>query len=358
MKTRVFLLSILVIICLMSCSKKPAYVGNTYEGNIEGIIQLSYGFINEHEFSFNITAPEEYDINESFVCHYITIAEELKGLNPDLCKPVKKFMDGCEIIEVDSVFYLDGDKDRVSLEEFCGIEGQGRTGMYKDVMFSLLYNDKTDEIVVVPLDNMREFFAAKFLNVVNAEREKTGKASIATTCREDLPNLPGVRCTRKVEDKTKKSNNEIPVAKTEQEPIRNDEEACVITLQKYYTATNEQINEWGGKSAFETERFIQYTSCWDGLVLTSNQDFNIGDECLKLENIAANENIEHSYIVYVSCGYSGRIPTCVIMKKDNGAWKIDNIAYEPYDKPLIDYSKPASFYYAYPDCGGDVIEEP
>ena len=46
------------------------------------------------------------------------------------------------------------------------------------------------------------------------------------------------------------------------------------------------------------------------------------------------------------------------MKKDNGAWKIDNIAYEPYDKPLIDYSKPASFYYAYPDCGGDVIEEP
>lgn len=356
MKTRVFLLSILVI-CLMSCSKKPAYVGNTYEGNIEGIIQLSYGFINEHEFSFNITAPEEYDINESFVCHYITIAEELNGLNPDLCKPVKKFMDGCEIIEVDSVFYLDGDKDRVSLEEFCKIEGQGRTEMYKDVMLSLLYNDKTDEIVVVPFDNMREFFATKFLNVVNAEREKTGKASIAKTCREDLPSLPGVRCTRKVEDK-KKTNNEIPAAKTEPEPVRNDEEACVITLQKYYTASREQIAEWGGETAFETERFIEYTKCLDFIPLTSTQDYDIGDG-LVVESIEPYANLDHAYIVMAKLegGFSG-VPTCVIMKEEEGTWKIDNISLEPYEKVFFDYSKPASRYYAFPDCGGDVIEEP
>lgn len=141
-------------------------------------------------------------------------------------------------------------------------------------------------------------------------------------------------------------------------PVPNDNEVCMAILQKYYTASREQIAEWGGKATFETERFIQYTSCWDGLVLTSNQDFGIGDDCLRIESIEPNANMDHSYIVTVSCGYSGGIPTCVVMVNDGGDWKIDNIAFEPYTKALIDYSKPAAHYYAYPDCCGDVIEEP
>ena len=141
-------------------------------------------------------------------------------------------------------------------------------------------------------------------------------------------------------------------------PVPNDDEICIAILQKYYTASREQIAEWGGKTAFETERFIQYTSCWDGIVLTSNQDFGIGDDCLRVEGIEPNANLDHSYIVTVSCGYSGGIPTCVVMVNDGGSWKIDNIAFEPYSKALIDYTKPATHYYAYPDCGGDVIEEP
>ena len=141
-------------------------------------------------------------------------------------------------------------------------------------------------------------------------------------------------------------------------PVPNDNEVCMAILQKYYTASREQIAEWGGKTAFETERFIQYTSCWDGIVLTSNQDFGIGDDCLRVEGIEPNANLDHSYIVTVSCGYSGGIPTCVVMVNDGGSWKIDNIAFEPYSKALIDYTKPATHYYAYPDCGGDVIEEP
>lgn len=141
-------------------------------------------------------------------------------------------------------------------------------------------------------------------------------------------------------------------------PVPNDDEICMAVLQRYYTASREQIAEWGGKTAFETERFIQYTSCWDGIVLTSNQDFGIGDDCLRVEGIEPNANLDHSYIVTVSCGYSGGIPTCVVMVNDGGSWKIDNIAFEPYSKALIDYTKPATHYYAYPDCGGDVIEEP
>lgn len=144
----------------------------------------------------------------------------------------------------------------------------------------------------------------------------------------------------------------------EQSVVNHDEEDCIAILQKYYTASNSQIQEWGGKEAFETARFIKYTSCWDSQVLTSNQDFGIGDDCLRVGSIVPNSKLSNSYIVSVSCGYSEEIPTCVVMAIDGGQWKIDNISMPPYNNALIDYSRPASDYYAYPDCGGDVIEEP
>ena len=355
MRNRIFLV-ILLALGLVACSKsKPAYVGKTYEGTIEGVVKISYSFLNENEFRFDISAPEEFDLNESFICHYIGIVDELEKVSPDLCKPAIKFLDGCNILETDSVFYLTGDKDRVSLADFCQIEGNGRANIYKDVMFVLFYNDKTDEIIVSPYEEIINFYATKFLNVANAEREKTGKASISTTCREDIPSLPGVRCCLKVAGDPQKAGNAVPV--TESAPVQNKEEECIAILQKYYTASNEQIEAWGGKEAFQTARFILYTSCWDSQVLTSNQDFGIGDECLKVSSIVPNNKLDNSYIVSVSCGYSEEIPTCVVMTKDGANWKIDNIAMPPYNNALIDYSRPASDYYAYPDCGGDVIVE-
>ena len=139
--------------------------------------------------------------------------------------------------------------------------------------------------------------------------------------------------------------------------VQNDDETCMAILQKYYTASFDQIEEWGGFEIFETKRFMHYTSCWDCLVLTSNQDFGIGDECMRLERIEPNENLDHSYIVTVSCGYSGDVPTCVVMTNDEGTWKIDNISYQPYTKAYIDYSKPATDYYVYEDCVEDTTEE-
>lgn len=126
---------------------------------------------------------------------------------------------------------------------------------------------------------------------------------------------------------------------------------CMAALRKYYTASYSQIDEWGGEKAFETERFMEYTSCWDCDILTSNQDFGIGDDCLRLESIEPNAKLEHSFIVTVSCGYSESIPTCVVMANIDGVWKIDNIAYKPYEEKYIDYSKPASAYYVYETCG-------
>ena len=126
---------------------------------------------------------------------------------------------------------------------------------------------------------------------------------------------------------------------------------CIVTLLKYYTASREQINQWGGQEVFETKRFIEYTSCRDYLVLTNNQDFGIGDECLKIQGIVRNTKMNNSYIIYVNCGDSEVIPVCVVMNKENGKWKIDNFAIEPYNKSSIDYSKPASFYYVYERCG-------
>ena len=155
------------------------------------------------------------------------------------------------------------------------------------------------------------------------------------------------------------SEEEIAAPPAEEQSVANhDEEDCIAILQKYYTASNAQIQEWGGKETFETARFIKYTSCWDSQVLTSNQDFGIGDDCLRVGSIVPNSKLPNSYIVSVSCGYSEEIPTCVVMAIDGGQWKIDNIAMPPYNRALIDYSRQASDYYAYPDCGGDVIEEP
>ncbi len=136
-----------------------------------------------------------------------------------------------------------------------------------------------------------------------------------------------------------------------------NKQRCISTLQKYYTASLSQIDEWGGQEAFETKRFIKYTYCWDSQVLTSNQDFGIGDDCLTIESIVPNSNIENSYIVTVKCGYSTPIPTCVVMIEENGDWKIDNIAYEPYEEEYIDYSKPANYYYLYDGCDEYPMEE-
>lgn len=139
-------------------------------------------------------------------------------------------------------------------------------------------------------------------------------------------------------------------------PSSNDE-ICMDILRKYYTS-NYDITKYGERTAFKTERFIQYTSCWDSQVLTSNQDFGIGDNCLKVRSIVVNTKLNNSYIVFVSCGDSEEIPTCVVMTKEGASWKIDNIAKYPYNKPFIDYSRPASDYYAYPDCGEGLIEGP
>ena len=143
-------------------------------------------------------------------------------------------------------------------------------------------------------------------------------------------------------------------------PIPNDDEVCMAILQKYYTASREQIAAWGGRATFETARFMQYTKYLDFVPLTSTQDYDIGDG-LVVESIEPYSNLDHAYIVMANLegGFGRAQPTCVIMKEEEGTWKIDNISCEPYKKVFIDYSKPASYYnYAFPDCDdGDVINE-
>ena len=148
------------------------------------------------------------------------------------------------------------------------------------------------------------------------------------------------------------SEDDIVIAPAEEQNTYNtDEKDCITTLQQYYTSSYSQIEALGGKETFETERFIKYTSCWGAVVLTSTQDFGIGDDCLVLKSIKPNYNISNSFIVYVSCGYSDEIPTCVVMKKEGEKWKIDNIAYEPYTAAYIDYSRPVSDYNFVGECG-------
>ena len=133
------------------------------------------------------------------------------------------------------------------------------------------------------------------------------------------------------------------VTETPQAPKANpDDEACVELLTNYYTANAAQIKKMGGQSAFETKRFIKYTKHLEFVALTNTQDFGVEEE-MKVESVFPNSKIPNSYIVRAQFGYA-TIEVCVIMKKESGKWKIDNVSLEPYTQPFIDYSKPESQY--------------
>ena len=150
-----------------------------------------------------------------------------------------------------------------------------------------------------------------------------------------------------IPEEVEQSYEEETAVSSVEDEVLNEDDVCMGILRKYYTASNAQIQEWGGQEAFETSRFITYTKHLDFVPLTNTQDFDIGDDCLRVENIKPYAKWDHSYIITISCGYSDGIPVCVVMKEDNGTWKIDNISLEPYTMLFIDYSRPASDY----ECG-------
>ena len=133
-------------------------------------------------------------------------------------------------------------------------------------------------------------------------------------------------------------------------PIPNDDEVCMAILQKYYTASREQIAAWGGQETFETTRFIEYTKGLDFIPLTGTQDYDVGENLI-VDTIVPYKAFEYAYFVTAKPnGCLGVVsPVCVVMREENGTWKIDNIILEPFEKMYLDYSRPASYYDFFPD---------
>lgn len=133
-------------------------------------------------------------------------------------------------------------------------------------------------------------------------------------------------------------------------PVPNDDEICMAILQKYYTASREQIAAWGGQETFETTRFIEYTKGLDFIPLTGTQDYDVGENLI-VDTIVPYKAFEYAYFVTAKPnGCLGVVsPVCVVMREENGTWKIDNIILEPFEKMYLDYSRPASYYDFFPD---------
>ena len=133
-------------------------------------------------------------------------------------------------------------------------------------------------------------------------------------------------------------------------PVPNDDEVCMAILQKYYTASREQIAAWGGHETFETTRFIEYTKGLDFIPLTGTQDYDVGENLI-VDTIVPYKAFEYAYFVTAKPnGCLGVVsPVCVVMREENGTWKIDNIILEPFEKMYLDYSRPASYYDFFPD---------
>lgn len=133
-------------------------------------------------------------------------------------------------------------------------------------------------------------------------------------------------------------------------PVPNDDEICMAILQKYYTASHEQIAAWGGQETFETTRFIEYTKGLDFIPLTGTQDYDVGENLI-VDTIVPYKVFEYAYFVTAKPnGCLGAVsPVCVVMREENGTWKIDNFILEPFEKMYLDYSRPASYYDFFPD---------
>jgi len=193
MKNRIFL-AIFAALGLMACSKsKTSYVGNTYEGKLGEITTLTYQFLSENELKFEINSS--WAGHHSYVCRYSNVADRFReDENLSECyKPLLFYMDGCSLLVVDSVNDQSNRKGMLPINEFLPQSGYSDMG---DMLSSFLYNDKTNEIITMNEDELEEIMLP-FFAAAKESKERTGVASVSTTCRERLVYLSGITCPKK-----------------------------------------------------------------------------------------------------------------------------------------------------------------
>ena len=137
----------------------------------------------------------------------------------------------------------------------------------------------------------------------------------------------------------------------------SDEEYCINLLRQLFTASQSTIDAYGGYSTSETKRFIEYSVCMIRPLADLGEDYNIGDGLIKVSKVERLEGHEKIYVVYYYADAFGTTinnAAIVEMNKEEGTWNIDNVYVKHEDGQyylMIDYSKPADYYYQCPMCG-------
>ena len=166
---------------------------------------------------------------------------------------------------------------------------------------------------------------------------------------------------------TQKEIEEVPTEETDGDIIEeedvvsqygvSDEEYCVNLLRQLYTANQSTIDAYGGYSAYETRRFMEYSACMIRPLADLGEDYNIGDGLMKVSKINRMEGYDKIYVVHYygdSFGVTIKNTTIIEMNKEEGVWKIDNVYVKHEDGQyylMIDYTKPVDYYYQCPMCG-------
>jgi hypothetical protein len=190
-KMFLFSMFFVMIFCIVGCSNfKNPYMGNTYDGNY-GAATLQYQFLSEDEFKLEINS---WAGGYKYICHYNIYLDEIKVAFPDLYEPLSHYLDGCELLIVDSI--QDIQRGLKMMPRFQFIARSGMSDL--DNLMILLYNNETDEIITMSQNEINEM-----LQIIDKSNQ---------TCRSNLFYLSGIKCSR---------NKDIPTLKVQKEKSTN-----------------------------------------------------------------------------------------------------------------------------------------
>lgn len=185
MKNRI-LVVIFAALGLMACSKsKTSYVGNTYEGKLGEITTLTYQFLSESEFRLDLNSS--WSGHHNYVCHYVNVVDYFKEKEPENYKPLAKFLDGCAILGVDSI-YDPSSRCMILPCEFFAYPGNNDLN---EIMSTIFYNNEADEIIILD-ESSAEDLIERAVDIV-----EKGSNPAPNSIRSELQYLGGITCPRK-----------------------------------------------------------------------------------------------------------------------------------------------------------------
>ena len=173
-----FILFLFLLSCTSHVGNKRHYVGHTYEAQTAtGPMYIE--FMNEQ--NCQIRLAQDFMGMFSYPCKYTSVDKLIEDGIIDGKSPDSKYLDGFDYIQLDSVW----EKDKyVGFREFMKGDFLARIVLCSSVAF--LYNQETDEIICLNIDDYETF---------NSEMEKR-YAGEEITLKDNLVKYKGARAIR------------------------------------------------------------------------------------------------------------------------------------------------------------------